>query len=148
MGWTDVVVAISTALIALTIVSSGVLAVAALRELRGLRAALERALGSLETDARPVLESARELVADASRIVEVVRTEADGFAETSSDLRERLGKLVVRTEERLQDLDALVDVVQYEVEETALDVAAALRTTRRSASIFRAMKRAFLRRGR
>ena len=39
-----------------------------------------------------------------------------------------------------------VDVPQ--VEDTALDVAAALRTTRRGAGVLSAMKRAFLRRGR
>ena len=44
--------------------------------------------------------------------------------------------------------DALIDVLQYEVEETALDIAAAMRTTRRGTTVLRAMKRAFLGRGR
>jgi uncharacterized protein YoxC len=148
MSWADVVTAISTAVIAVVALSVGVAALAAIRHMSALRAVLERVAESLERDARPVLQSVRSVVEDATGVIAAVRSEADGFIGASHDLRDRLERLVGRTEERLQDLDALVDVLQYEVEETALDVAAALRTTRRGASVFRAMKRAFLRRGR
>lgn len=148
MNWAEVVTAISTAVIAVVALAVGVAALTAIRHMAGLRKVLERLAESLERDARPVLQSVRAMVDDASGVVASVRKEADGFIGASHDLRDRLELLVSRTEERLQDLDALVDVLQYEIEETALDVAAALRTTRRGASVFRAMKRAFLRRGR
>ena len=70
------------------------------------------------------------------------------MVETSRDLRARLQRAADAAEGRLGDLEALLDVLYEEVEETALDVASALRTTRRGASVLSAMKRAFLRRSR
>jgi hypothetical protein len=148
MGWPDIVSAIASAIIAVVLVAAGLAAVGLARELRGVRALLERLVGSFDSEGRPALQSARQLIDDASKVVAAVRAEADGVVATSRDVRERTEALVRRAEARLRDLDALVDVVQYELEETALDVAAALRTTRRGASVFRAMKRAFLGRGR
>ena len=109
---------------------------------------VERLLDVVDREARPALQSARTIMEDGQRLVASFRQEAEGVVGTAHDARERLERLVVKVEERLQDLDALIDVFQYELEETALDVAAALRTTRRGATVFRAMKRAFLRKGR
>jgi hypothetical protein len=68
--------------------------------------------------------------------------------DSSKDLRARIRRATNAAEVRLSDLETLLDIVYEEVEDTALDVAAALRTTRRGAGVFAAMKRAFLRRGR
>jgi methyl-accepting chemotaxis protein len=148
MGWAEVVTAISTAIIAIGVVAAGFMVVVTLNEFRSLARAVQRVAELLERDARPTLDSARRLVDDAQHVVSSVRREAEDIVDSSQDVRERMQRLLKRTEERLQDLDALIDVVQYEVEETALDVAAALRTTRRGATVFRAVKRAFLGRGR
>jgi len=148
MGWAETVTAISTAIIALSVIVVGAMVLVVMKHFDALRSSIERTVELLERDARPTLDSARRLIDDAQHVMSSVRTEADGIVHSSKDVRERLDGLMRRTEERLQDLDALIDVVQYEVEETALDVAAALRTTRRGASVLRTMKRAFLGRGR
>jgi uncharacterized protein YoxC len=148
MAWAEVVTAISTAVIAFVMLLVGVGLLLVLREIRGVRGVVQRASDNLQRDAQPVIQSVRKAVEDATGVVGALRDEADGFVGSVHDVRVRVNDLVLRVEERLQDLDALVDVLQYEVEETALDVAAALRTTRRGATVFRAMKRAFLRRGR
>ncbi len=148
MVWAEAITAISTAIIALVVLGVGGMLLALQRDLRVLMRTLDRTVDHLDRDARPALDSARKLVDDASHLVSAVRSETDGILHSSKDVRKRMERLVDRTEERLHDLDALIDVVQTEVEETALDVAAALRTTRRGASVFRTMKRAFLKRGR
>jgi len=148
MGWAEVVTAISTAIIACGVIVAGVVTAATMSEFRALARAVQRVVEMLERDARPALDSARRLVDDTQHVVSSVRREAEDIVNSSQDVRERMQRLLHRTEERLQDLDALIDVVQYEVEETALDVAAALRTTRRGGTVLRAMKRAFLGRGR
>ena len=56
--------------------------------------------------------------------------------------------VLAAAEERLQDVGTLLDILHEEVEDTVLDVAAALRTTRRGVSVFGAMKRALLKRRR
>lgn len=148
MGWTDVVTALAVSVIALLLLAIVVSMLTMIRESRSLMNALERLTRMLEEEARPTLASARTLVTDTAAVVTTVRDEINALAKTSKHVRERVGDLADGVEDRLQDIEALVDVVYEEVEETALDVAAALRTTRRGISIGRAMKRAFLGRGR
>lgn len=142
MEWAPAVTAISTAIIALAILAVAFVAVGLIRDLSRLTSVLERFLDVLERDARPVLDQTRLLVTDASRVASKLSAEVEGLADTSKDLRERIVVAVDRVEDRLADADALLDVIQEEVEETVLDVGAALRTTRRGASVLGAMKRA------
>ena len=148
MGWTDVVTAISTTIVAVILVFVLIVLVGRLREARHLIASIERVVHSLDRDARPAIDAARGMIDDAAKVMASVRAEVDGYAEYSEDLRERLGDLTESVEGRLGDLEALIDVLHEEIEETALDVASALRTTRRGVSVARALKRVFLGRGR
>ena len=73
-----------------------------------------------------------------------VRGEVDALAGTSKDLRARVLRAADAMEDRLANLDALLDILHEEVEGTVLDVSAALHTARRGVSIFGSLKRAFL----
>ena len=148
MSWTEIVSALSLVVIAGVLTVSTIAWLRWLYETRRIAMAFEQALGSLQRDAGPALASVRTLTDDAGAVVKTVRGEVEHYARHAEDVRERLGGLVDDVEDRLRDLETVVDIVQFEVEETALDVAAALRTTRRSASILGAMKRAFLGRSR
>ena len=59
-----------------------------------------------------------------------VRHEAGAFAQTTRRVRRKIVRGMDRVEERLEDLDALYAVVHEEVEDTALDVAATMRSLR------------------
>ena len=141
MGWEPVVTAIAAAIIAVIALGLVVYAVPLLRQASRTSAALER---FLERDSRPLLENARSVVSEASQIASKLRLEIDGVIETSQDIRGRVKNAVDATEDRLLDLEALLDVLQEEMEDTVLDVAAAVRTTRRGSAVFRTMKRVFL----
>ena len=116
--WVGVVMAISLAIIALAALA---VAAATASAALGMRASLRMLAG-------PALDDARQLVS-------TIRAEVDGLAGTSRDLRARVVKAADAAEARLAELDALVDVVQREVESAALDIAATLRTVRRGASL-------------
>ena len=88
------------------------------------------------------------MIDDASGVVAKVKTEVDGLVDTSKGIRKRAERAAVSIDDRLHDIETLVDVVQQEVEDTALDITAALRTTRRGGKLFKRMRRALLRRGR
>ena len=148
MTWADALTALSVAAIALVLVAGGVAHVLLLQHLRRLLSDLSKLTQSFERDGRPALESLRKLVDDAEQVVTVVKSEVNGLANTSQGLRKRLERGANAVEDRLSDLSALLDVVQEEVEDTALDLAAALRTARGGGKWFRRMKRALLRRGR
>ncbi len=144
MGWAPVVTALATAVIALIAVGFVVSSLPLLRQASRTGAALERLLNVIEKDSQPLIENARSVVAEANKVAVKLRSEIDGVVETSQDIRTRVRNAAEAAEDRLLDLEALFDVLQEEMEETALDVAAALRTTRRGATIFRSMKRVFL----
>ncbi|UCG86859.1 MAG: hypothetical protein JSW71_23685 [Gemmatimonadota bacterium] len=142
MAWAEAVTALSAALIAVMLVICGIGLLFFFGELRRLAAELRRLTGILDHDARPALLSIKTMVEDAGKTVAAVKNEVEGFSGTSRGLRERIERAADAVEDRLLDLDALVDVLQDEVEGTALDIAAALRTTRRGGKLLRRVRRA------
>lgn len=143
MEWPAVVTAISTAVIALLLALPAVASFLLIRELRRAVRTMERFGETVRNEVLPAVQATRGIVDQASQIAASVRGEVDGILQTSQDLRGRVTRAADSTEDRLNDLEALLDVLYEEVEETALDVAAALRTTRRGVSVISAMKRVF-----
>jgi len=143
MGWT-VLTSVSVTVIALLMLG---LTVGAMLLMRDLRRALER-VGDvsrlLEQDGRPALLSMRSAAEDASKMVATVRGELDGIADASRGIRTQATQIADRMADRVHDLEVVLDILQEEVEDTALEVASALRATRRGASVFRSLKRAVL----
>ncbi len=128
--WVGPVAAISLAVIALSFLAIGI-AVAVLAGKIGKQVKTVGAtVAGLQDDVARVLGSVRRLTEQAQDLMVVVRNEAGAFAQTSRRVRRKIVKGVDRVQERLEDLEALYDVVHDEVEDTALDVAAGLRTIR------------------
>jgi ElaB/YqjD/DUF883 family membrane-anchored ribosome-binding protein len=148
MGWAEVLTALSTAAIALMLIGACAAFLFLMRDVRKLMAELESLTKTLGADGKPAVESLRTMIADASGVVATVKTEVDGLVDTSKGIRKRAERAAASIDDRLHDIEALVDVVQQEVEDTALDITAALRTTRRGGKLFKRMRRALLRRGR
>jgi methyl-accepting chemotaxis protein len=148
MGWAEALTAVSTAAIALAIIVGCIAVVFLLKDARRLIGELESLTKKIDEEGKPAIESFRTMIADASTVVTKVKTEVDGLADTSRVIRKRAERAAASIDDRLHDIEALVDVVQQEVEDVALDITAALRTTRRGGKLFKRMRRALLRRGR
>ena len=131
-SWVAVVTGLSLAILALAAIAIALSSVIAVLALRTFLRILEHLAG-------PAVSDVRQLVA-------TIRTEADSLVGTSRDLRARIVKAADAAEARLADLDALFEVVQEEVETTALDVAATLRNVRRGLSVLEWGRRAIKRR--
>ncbi len=127
--WVGPLAAISLAVIATSLLVMGGVVLAVGLGLRRARKRIGAHLAGFTADARAA--TAR------------LRAEVDGYAELSSETRRKLQGAVLKVETRLTDLDALVEVLQEEAEETALDVAALVRTARRPAALFGAARSAF-----
>ena len=121
-NWAEVVMAVSLAVIGFASIAVG--AAAAFMALR-----MRRFFQAVETLAGPAVTDVRHLVGS-------IRAEADALVGTSRDIRLRIVQAADAAEARLTDLDALIDVVQSEVEETTLDVAALLRDARSGARLW------------
>lgn len=121
-SWVGVVSAISLAIIAL---ATTVLAVASV--ISGLR---------MHAFVRAIEQMAGPAIGDVRHMIGAIRGEADALVGTSREIRERIVSAADAAEQRLSDLDALVEVVQDEVEDTVLDGAAMLRNVRRGLSFW------------
>ena len=143
-GWPSVVTALSTLVIALVVVGLVLAMLILLRRVTALSASMTRVLETVERDARPTIESVRRTAEEANRLGVAIRTEVEGFAGTSRRLRDRVERTSRALEERFSDLETLLDILQDEVEETVLDLAAVMRTTRRGAGLFQAARRVIL----
>lgn len=98
---------------------------------------LEAALDTIGRDARPVLDRARAIGENLNFIAMSVRKEVDRVGDTIAFANERLEDAIEAAEERVQELTALIDVVQGEVEDTVITATSTLRGIRTTAKMLR-----------
>lgn len=127
--WAAVVTALSLLVIALSAI---VVAFAAVLSALGVRATLS----FFKQLAVPAMDDVRGLLG-------TIRTEADALVGTSKDIRVKIMQATDAAELRLSNLAALVDVLQEEADDMALDAAAAVRSVRRGVAAFSLGKRVF-----
>jgi uncharacterized protein YoxC len=146
-GWVGPTGAIALVVIALAFaIIAGValvLARAASHEVRELAQELARIRGELS----PALHALQRMADAGLNLSHDVRQEVEKYLEKSRSLRKDLDRGVHRLKGRVADLDALYEVLHAEVEDTALDVAARLRSMRNGARVVTRLRR-FLVRGR
>jgi uncharacterized protein YoxC len=129
--WVGPTMAISLAVMALSFLAIALaLAIAALK-LTGQVKKVGTLVDGLQDDIARTLKAVRHLTEQGQDVMVVVRQETGAFAQTSRRLRRKLVRAADRVEIKLEELETLYDVVHDEVEGTALDVAAALRSVRR-----------------
>jgi hypothetical protein len=128
--WVGPTAAISLAVIALSVVgAAAVLAYAALRTMAETRKVSTMIQGYQE-DVAQALAGTRRLIDQGQDVMVLLRQEIGAFTQTSRRVRRKLVRGVDNIEAKLADLETLYELVHEEVEDTALDVAAALRTSR------------------
>ncbi|HVX87786.1 MAG TPA: DUF948 domain-containing protein [Gemmatimonadales bacterium] len=118
--WVPVTVALSLLVIALSFLA---IAVGILVTLRALDRKLSPAFKSLSAAA----EHTEKLSA-------LVRREGEGLTDTTKRVRESINGGLERVEGRLQDLDALYEVLYEELKETGLEAGVMMRRLRRPGS--------------
>jgi hypothetical protein len=80
--------------------------------------------------ADPAVDSLRKAAANVDAISRTVHTEAERLSASVARLTDRLDQASNRIEERIEDLNAFIEVVQSEAEETFVDSAATARGVR------------------
>jgi methyl-accepting chemotaxis protein len=121
--WAAVVGALSLAVIAVAALASSLAVLAAAFGVRSF-------LQAIRHSAEPVVQDVRQLIG-------TIRSEADGLAETSRDMRQRIVHAADAAEARLAELGDTLGEAEREIGETAKDVAATARTVRRGVSVWR-----------
>ena len=128
--WVAPTAAISLVVIAVSMVgAAAVLAYAGLRIVAETRK-LSTMMQGYQEDVGQALAGARRLLDQGQDVMVLLRQEIGAFTQTSRRIRRKLVRGVDSIEAKLTDLETLYELVHEEVEDTALDVAAALRTSR------------------
>lgn len=117
------------------VIAVGVLVVLVMLGLLFLR--LNRVLGELRSGVRqslgPVSERARAISDNVEFISQVVRSDVESLDASVRALADRLTLASDRMEERIEEFNALMEVVQEEAEEIFLDTASTVRGVREGA---------------
>ena len=129
--WVGPTVAISLAVLALSFLALAIAVAVAAFRVAGQARKLGGLVDGLQTDIARTLTGVRSLTEQAQDVMVLVRHEAGAFAQTARRLRRKTVRGADRIEAKLQDLETLYDVVHDEIEGTALDLAAGLRSVRR-----------------
>lgn len=128
--WVGPTVAISLVVIAVSILgAAAALAYAAIRVMGETRK-LSTMIQGYQEDVGQTLANARRLTDQGQDVLVLLRQEVGAFTQTSRRIRRKLVRGVDNVEAKLADLETLYELLHEEVEDTALDVAAALRTSR------------------
>ncbi|HQW67684.1 MAG TPA: hypothetical protein PLJ23_11640, partial [Gemmatimonadales bacterium] len=128
--WVGPTVAISLLVIALCVLGMVLGAIIALREGIERGESLAREVGELRRELAPALQALGRLGKEGAEIADLAKEEVREMVYSARRLRKDVEKGITRTRRRLADFEAVVDVVQDEFEETALDVTSALHTVR------------------
>ena len=94
---------------------------------------LRKLLRSLQQHVQPVTDRARVAAENVEYITAQVRQDVQKVRASVSGLSDRLGESSKRMEERVEEFNALMDVVQDEAESVLLDTAAIVRGVRAGA---------------
>lgn len=129
-AWVGPTVAISLAVLALSFLGIAITVAVIGFRLGGQARRVGLLVDGLQGDLGRTLKAVRRLTDQAQDILVLVRHEAGAYAQTGRRLRRQVTRGADRIQEKLADLEALYDVVHEEVEGTALDVAATLRSVR------------------
>jgi hypothetical protein len=92
--------------------------------------ALQGTVDRLSADAKPLLQQATRAAEEARDVVKLVRAETEKLAEASSAVSARVREVTDAAADRIDEVNALLDVLQEEVEGTALSAAATVRGLR------------------
>jgi hypothetical protein len=133
-GWVGPVSAIALAIIALAFVVIAIALAVAAKKASSEISELNRSLAELKAELSPALAAVQSVSAEGTRLAGIVADEAEQLVAGSRALREGIS-------ERLANLEALYEVMEEEVEETALDVAVKLRTFRSGVGWFGTIRR-------
>ncbi|MFG1690796.1 hypothetical protein ACGF5M_01355 [Gemmatimonadota bacterium] len=94
---------------------------------------IRRLSKNLERNAGPALDRARSVAENVDFITASVRTDIQKLNESVGRITDRLNQASDRVEERVEDFNALIEVVQAEAEDIFLDTASTVRGVRAGA---------------
>jgi predicted nucleic acid-binding Zn-ribbon protein len=133
-AWVGPAMAVSLIIIAMAFVVIAAAIGLAIRQAGREMHQLSKAVEELHSDLRPAVVAVQAVSDEGRRLAGLIGGEAEELVGASRALRQGLQK-------RIANLEAVYEVLEEEVEETALDVAVTLRTFRSGAGWYARLRR-------
>ncbi|MHB1326991.1 MAG: hypothetical protein ACYC2K_02200 [Gemmatimonadales bacterium] len=140
-GWVGPTIALSLVIIAIGFISFIAALLMAGKKAADQAESLGKEIAELRKELHPTITALNAWVGSSVEVASEFKDEARAVIKTSRRLRKSAMRGAGRVRERLEDLDALYEVVSAEVEETALTVASTLRSVRSGTSALSRIKR-------
>ena len=140
-GWVGVTIALSLVVMAACLIGVAITALFSLREIRQISEALTLELEGLRRELAESLAVVNRLGQQGQDVIDLAKDELNQVIRLTSGLRKDVEQGTRRAKRRLADFDAVLEVVQEEVEETALDLGATLRSAREGSSMIGQLSR-------
>ncbi|MBX3145814.1 MAG: hypothetical protein KF785_03535 [Gemmatimonadales bacterium] len=140
-GWVGPTIALSLVIIAIGFVSFVAALLMAGKKAADQMESLGKEVAELRKELRPTITALNAWVGSSIEVTGEVKDEVRAILKSSRRLRKSAMRGAGRVRDRLEDLDALYEVVSAEVEETALSVASTLRSVRTGTSALSRIKR-------
>lgn len=144
-GWVGPTAALSLLVIAICFLVIPVVVLVVGRKAADVASGLRKEITELRGELGPAIQSVNRVANKVEGISDQVSGEIHDLVETSRRTRYDFERGLERAKARLEDLDALAEVMQEEVEETALDAAAALRSVRTAGGAIGLIRRLLVR---
>jgi uncharacterized protein YoxC len=145
-AWIGPTSAIALVIIALAFAAIATAAVMISRKASTEIGQLSDELAKLRGELSPALSALRRVADAGADLSGDIREEVNEYLMVSRGVRKDLEVGVRKVKRKIRDLDALYEVVHEEVEDTALDVAAGLRSVRTGAGMVGRIRRWLVRR--
>ncbi len=127
LEWTSGVLQIVVLLLGIGVLIATILLLLSMRAgVRKFNATVDR----ITTETKPLLANASAIVGDARDVVAMIRTDIERVTDAASALSEQLLDAAETTARRVDDVNAVLDVLQEELEDTALSAVSAIRGVR------------------
>lgn len=107
--------------------AAAVMSYSTLKTLDRTLGALEKVIDELAPRAEPLIDGLTRVAVDSAAVTDIARRKLNDVTDTVEDLNLRIRRLADAVEQRVQDLGAVVDIVQTEAEEILLDAASTAR---------------------
>jgi methyl-accepting chemotaxis protein len=129
--WQGTVAALALVIIALSLLGFAAATWLAARKAAEEAGKLAEAISNFHQALDPILKNVKGVADASNEVTDLIRREAAGYAATSMRARATADEALQKVSDKVRDVDALMEVLYAELEETALDVGTMLHRARK-----------------
>lgn len=126
-SWVDLLTSIASIVIALAMIAIAIPVIPAAWNFRKTYAKVQDTVDRVRGDLNPILRHAEDVAGNVNYVSSAIRTDVERLQSTIASTQKRLDRAAGLAEQRIEQFNALLEVVQEEAEDLFIDTAAGIR---------------------